>query len=269
VRRAGSHPTPDQQKDIVVRRSQLQEKVDSFQKQAAKLLNSISSDGDDFWDDAPTTEIYTGVEFDGIGEGEVEDEDSSSAGAADEHQDERRQLGNGFLESDSCVEVEHISVHLPSHLGLDWCNTNGAKNLAKAELYLREGQLNDSLHQIRIALGHKSYVFRNEVRPSRSQRLKTRAWKGVHAIEYTVQHHARVYARARQAIEQLGADKFLLDRYKVMTRQDLNIKTSVIAPHVRGQRNTSLPWFWTMDVQNDTNVGEWMEDCTCFSVHAC
>ncbi|KAH9065018.1 hypothetical protein EDB87DRAFT_1556114, partial [Lactarius vividus] len=49
-------------------------------------------------------------------------------------------------------------------------------------------------------------------------------------------------------------------RYKVLRCQDLSIKTSVIAPHVRRQWNKSLPWFWTMDVQRDANVGEWMED---------
>ncbi|KAH9026760.1 hypothetical protein EDB85DRAFT_1868785, partial [Lactarius pseudohatsudake] len=27
-----------------------------------------------------------------------------------------------------------------------------------------------------------------------------------------------------------------------------------------GQRNKSLPWFWTMDVRRDADVGEWMED---------
>jgi hypothetical protein len=81
---------------------------------------------DDFWDNALTTEKYTGVEFDSIGKGEDKDEDSSSAGAAEaanKHQNEHHQLGNSFLESDSCVNVEHISVHLLSHLGHDWCNS--------------------------------------------------------------------------------------------------------------------------------------------------
>jgi hypothetical protein len=157
-------------------------------------------------------------------------------------------------------------LHLPSNFGRRWCNTNATKDLANAELRLREGQLNDSLHHIRIALGHKSYLFRHDVRPARTQRLKTRAWAEVHAVESTVQHHARVYIRARQAMVDLGASASLLDRYKVLTRQDLSVRTSVIAPQVRGQRNKSLPWFWTMDVRRDTDVGEWIEDCTFSSV---
>jgi hypothetical protein len=267
VRRVGSLPTSNQKKDIALKRSRLQERVDTFQKQAAKFLDTVSSDGDDSWDDTSAREISVGIEFDGIGEGE-DDEAGTLAAEASEAAEEHRQtqlLGNSS--PGSCIDAEHFSLHLPSHLGRRWCNTNAAEDLTQAELRLREGQLNDSLHQIRIALGHKSYLFRNEVRPARSQRLKTRAWGDVHDVESTVQHHARVYTRARQAIVDLGADAFLLERYKVLTRQDLSVQTSVIAPHVRGQRNKSLPWFWTVDVRGDTDVGPWMEDCAYFSVY--
>jgi hypothetical protein len=160
-------------------------------------------------------------------------------------------------------------LHLPSHMGRGWCDRNASEDLAKAELRLREGQLNDSLHHIRIALGHKSYLFRNDVRPARTQRLKTRAWAEVHAVESTVQHHARVYNRARQSMLDLGADASLLDRYKVLERQDLRIDTAVIASNVRGQRNRPLPWFWSLDVRRDADVGAWMNDCRCLFAHAC
>jgi len=154
-------------------------------------------------------------------------------------------------------------LHLPSYLGRSWCNRNAAEDLAKAELCLWEGQLNDSLHHIRIALGHKSYLFRNDVRPARTQRLKTRAWAEVHAVESTVQHHAWVYNRARQSMLDLDAEAPLLDRYKALGRQDLRINTTIIAPNVHGQRNKSLPWFWSMDVRRDADVGAWMNDCRC------
>ena len=198
--------------------------------------------------------MYAGVEFDGIGEGN--DEEHASSTEAEEGQ------SFAYGSPDSCIDAEQIALHLPSHLGRNWCDNNFAEDLARAELRIREGQLNDTLHQIRIALGQKSYIFRNDVRPARTQRLKTRAWAGVHAVESSVQHHARVYMRARQAIEKLGADNILLDRYKVLKREDLTVKTSVIAPQVRGQRNKSLPWFWTMDIRRDNEFGAWMEDCT-------
>jgi hypothetical protein len=261
VRKIKSHPTPDQQRDIALKRARLQERVDAYQKQAANILQASPDSGDDSWDDTPLREKYIGIEFDGIGEGDDDDESASSA----EEDDELQVSGNHS--TDGSIDAEYIPLHLPSHLGRDWCRENDAEDLAKAELRLREGQLNDTLHHIRISLGHKSYLYRHDVRPARTQRLKTRAWAEVHAAESTVQHHARVYTRARQAMVDLGVGSTLLDRYKVLKRQDLSVETSVIAPHVRGQRNKLLPWFWTMDVRRDADVGEWMEDCTWFPAY--
>jgi hypothetical protein len=258
VRKIGSHPTPDQKKDIVLRRSQLQDKIDAFQKQAGSMLHAVSNKADDSWGDDYARETYTGAEFDGVGE---EDDDRHNSAAKEHYQTQL--LRNSS--PDGRINAEHILLHLPSQLGRSWCNMNAAEDLAKAELRLREGQLNDSLHHIRIALGHKSYLFRNNVRPARTQRLKTRTWTEVHAVESTVQHHARVYNHARKSMLDLGADVSLLDRYKVLERQDLRIDTTVIAHDVRGQRNRSLPWFWSMDVRRDADVGAWMNDCRHFS----
>ena len=259
MRKIGSRKTPDQQRDIILRRARLQDRIDAFQKQAATFLHAVSDGEDDSWEDDNTRKVYTGVEFDGIDE---EDDDDCAPSTSKHTQAQLSENGP----TNSSVDAEHISLHLPSHLGNDWCNSNSAEELAKAELSLREGQLNDSLKGIRISLGHKAYRFRNDVRPARSQRLKLLAWAEIQGAESTVQHHARVYMHARQAIVDLGATDSLLDRYKVLTRQDLKVQTSIIAPQVRGQRNKSLAWFWTMDVGGDVDIGEWMEDCKCISI---
>ena len=256
MRKIRSHPTPDQQRDITLKRARLQDRVDTFEKQAANFIHAASDGEDDSWEDTCARHADIGVEFDDIDE-ELEDDAECTPSASGHGQIQMSEIGP----TNGGVDAEHISLNLPSHWGHDWCNKNSAEDLAKAELRLRQGQLNDTLHHIRISLGHKSYLFRNDVRPARTQRLKTRAWAEVHASESTVQHHARVYMCARQAIVHLGAGPSLLDQYKVLTRKDLSVKTSRIAPHVRGQRNQSLPWFWTMDVRRDADVGEWMEDC--------
>jgi hypothetical protein len=151
------------------------------------MLHIVSDDADDSWGDDYTREIYTGAEFDGIGEGEDGDGHNSAA----EEQYQTQFLPNN--QTDHRIDAEHISLHLPSHLGHSWCNRNAAEDLANAELCLQEGQLNDSLHHIRIALGHKSYLFRNNMHPAHTQRLKTCTWAEVHAVKSTVQHHAQVY----------------------------------------------------------------------------
>ena len=133
------------------------------------MLHAVSNDADDSWGDDYAKEIYTSVEFDGIGE---EDDDDGHDLAAEEHYQMQLQRSSP---PDGHINAEQILLHLSSHLGCSWCNRNTAEDLAKAELRLWEGQLNDSLHHIRIALGHKSYLFRNNMRPARTQRLKTRA----------------------------------------------------------------------------------------------
>ena len=260
VRKTGSRRTADQQRDITLRRARLQDRIGTFQKQAANFIHAVSDgEDDDSWEDDSAREVYVGIEFDGINEEDDEDCAPSTSGHT---QAQLSEIGS----TNSSLDAEHILLHLPSHIGNGWCNSNSAEDLAKAELVLRQGQLNDSLQDIRIALGYKAYLFRNDVRPARSQSLKTRAWLEVHAAESTVQHHARVYMHARQAIVDLGASNSLLDRYKVLTRQDLKIHTSIIAPQVHGQQNKSLPWFWTMDVKKDADLGEWLEDCECISI---
>ena len=201
----GSSPTPDQQRDIALKRAQLQERIDAFQRQVANILQSAFDGGDDSWDGTLGRETYLGTEFDGIGE---EDEDNEGPSSAKEH--DQIQLFRNYP-TDGCVDVEYISLHLPSCLGQSWCNRNAAEDLVKAELHLREGQLKESLHHIQIALGHKSYLFRHDVHPARTQRLKTCAWAEVHAVESTVQHNSRVYVCARKMIIDLGARNDPLD----------------------------------------------------------
>jgi hypothetical protein len=134
VRKVGSHPMPDQQRDIAIKQAHLQERVDTFQSQAANIFQVVTEGGDDdTWDSTLVREPYIGMEFDGIGK---DDDNEDSPSAAKEHD----QTGHS--------DAETISLHLPSHLGHNWCNRNSAKDLAKAELQLREGQLNDSLHHI-------------------------------------------------------------------------------------------------------------------------
>ncbi|KAF8260378.1 hypothetical protein EI94DRAFT_1498197, partial [Lactarius quietus] len=72
--------------------------------------------------------------------------------------------------------------------------------------------------------------------------------------------HVQVYPHAWKSMVDLDAGINLLDCDKVLRHQDLCVNTSILVPHIRGQQNKLLHWFWTMDVQWDMDVGEWMED---------
>jgi hypothetical protein len=123
------------------------------------MLYAIFNDANDSWHNDNAAKIYTSAEFDSISE---EDDDGLDLAAEGHHQ--TQVLINSLPEGH--MEAEFVLLHLPSHLGHAWCNKNGAKDLAMAELHLWEGQLNDSLHHICIALGHKFYLFRSNVCPA-------------------------------------------------------------------------------------------------------
>jgi hypothetical protein len=106
------------------------------------MLHAVSNDDDNSWGDDCEREIYNGAEFDGT------DEEEDNAGhnqAAEEYYQTQLPRNSPFS---SRINAEDIPLHLPSHLGRSWCGRNAAEDLAKAELHLREGQLNDSLHHI-------------------------------------------------------------------------------------------------------------------------
>ena len=129
VRKTGSLPTPDQKRDIVLKRSRIQEKVDAFQMQAESMLHAVSNDANDTWDNENENEAYTSAEFDDVGK---EDDDGQDLAAEECYPGQLPRNNPG----DGRINAEHISLHLLLHLGHHWCNRNAAKDLAKAELHL-------------------------------------------------------------------------------------------------------------------------------------
>ena len=66
MRKTGSNPTPDQQRDIALKWARLQERIDAFKRQAANILQA-APDGEDYaWDGTLGGETYFGTEFNGI-----------------------------------------------------------------------------------------------------------------------------------------------------------------------------------------------------------
>jgi hypothetical protein len=59
----------------------------------------------------------------------------------------------------------------------------------------------------------------------------------------------------------LGAGPDLLKTYQELKTEDLTSQTTLIDPSLQGQQNKSLPWFWTIDVPEDTKTNDWMLEC--------
>ncbi|KAG1839869.1 hypothetical protein C8R48DRAFT_621358, partial [Suillus tomentosus] len=169
--------------------------------------------------------------------------------------------------SDAGIENQPSSYHpemtvipLPSNLGLDTCTAIGVDDLVKQELILRQGQANDALQNIRVHLADKAVIFRKTVRVAKSQATSTRAWAQVHSVDRAVSIQASIYSQCRKQLCKLGANDTLLRRYQALVKEQLKVSTAVADPNSRGQRDNTLPWFWSLDVAGDSESNDWLNE---------
>ena len=155
---------------------------------------------------------------------------------------------------------EDIPILLPSSFGWKWCALHNAKSLAMKEAQLCHAQANDAIHQIRLALGFKSALFRTQVRPANTQQMKTRAWNAVHNVDSTLSEHARIYSMARDAYRKLRNNSTIKAALPPLGRDDLRIATLVLGSETTGQRNTQQSWIWSFG-KVTADDGTWMDDC--------
>lgn len=158
-------------------------------------------------------------------------------------------------------EPERMSLMMPSSFGHEDITRLGLENLAHQELELRQGQANDALESLRVALGHKALLWRTKVQPANTNKKRTRAWDDIKAARRQVEKHTRSYYRARNAIINLGGDEETMLRYKVIERTDLKMSADVVDPSRLGQRNDALAWFWRMQGNNGDQYDSWMQEC--------
>lgn len=128
------------------------------------------------------------------------------------------------------------------------------------EIDLRIAQANNSLKRLREAISYKSFLYRSRVRTQKSKKPQTRAYAAIHTSDREMKSALRAYNQARWALNQLNAPKETRDRYRMIRKQDTRALTTVYDGNARGQRNTSLPWFWNIAVGEDSAGSTYMEE---------
>jgi hypothetical protein len=156
---------------------------------------------------------------------------------------------------------EQMSLCLPSSLGRQQIEDHGLETLALQEIQLRIGQANDTLAALRVELGHKALLFRAKIRYTKNTKGKTRAWKEVSKSSMEVMKHVRCYRRARKALQQLGADKEILEKFQEIKKEDLRMNGDMLEENRVGQRSDTLAWFWRLGPHSDMEGNAWMEEC--------
>jgi hypothetical protein len=233
VRRIGRRSTETQRLDIARQRDRIQGQIDEFTRSALTHLGE-GFDADDDPDDL-NIDILDDIDDDPADFTETSDAWTNSP--------------------------ELTIIPLPSNLGVEHCRRCMAEDLIPLEMSLREGQANDALHNLRIHLCNKAILFRTTVRQAKSQALKTRAWSQVTSVQQAVSLHASIYTKTRKQMIQLEPGPDQLQKYKPLLREQLKISTAIGDPNARGQRNESLAWFWSVEVDMEGPENSWNEEC--------
>lgn len=237
IRKLGRSWTKEQKLDIAKKRQKLQTRIEQFNK---KILHFIPDDID------PANFV------------DAEDGDQDMPEYLEETPEDEDNVFTEHPASRSQRHAENHILYLPSFMGEDKAEL---ETLVEAEKQLRQGQANDALHELRIALSQKSVTFRTQIRAAKTQMTKTRAWTRVNNLDAQVRQHGRIYTAARKAMLALGMEGEEMDNYKPLTRDDLKVETAVLDPSIRGQRHLHLPWFWRLDVAGDSEDNNSMEQC--------
>ncbi|KIK74155.1 hypothetical protein PAXRUDRAFT_20157 [Paxillus rubicundulus Ve08.2h10] len=122
-------------------------------------------------------------------------------------------VGQGHADSDwHDVELgDEEILPLPSNIGANQCRDHGVGHLVDDELCLQQGQANDALHNIRIDLGHWSFLYHTTVRQAKhSQQKKLRAWDAVHQVNTALNVHTVIYHQCRKVMITLSGTPVLL-----------------------------------------------------------
>lgn len=230
VRMMRAKPSYEDQLALENKRRRIQTKIDSFVAQATDFLGDVG---------LPPPSPPTPSWFD------AQDDADSVATVG--------QRGRSAGEQEALL-AEHIALPLPSAYGLRMCQGR-LFPAARIELRLREGQANDILHELRVAIAHKSFIYRTQIRknaPTTSAVTRLRSHDDAFTVQSTIGYAARVYSRCRRAMENLNAPATLLNRYQYLASTDIVASTAVIDPNSRGQRNAGLSWIWQMIPSADT-----------------
>ncbi|KAH6869445.1 hypothetical protein BKA70DRAFT_1379648 [Coprinopsis sp. MPI-PUGE-AT-0042] len=222
LRNLPKQPSPSQDLETSKRCELLQRDINAFYETAKTLFPDIDFD-ELKCDQAPLEHI----EIDG---------EEIDAGPIDDH------IDNPF--SLSQHECEDVTIPLPSSFASPLPMSMEA--IVNKELKLRVAEANDALEGVREDIGHKSFLYRSNIRLAEGKQQKTRGYAAVRNVDASMRFHINVYNHARWALGRLRADAALMSYFKPISKDDMKAITAIYKPNARGERNKKVSWIWTM-----------------------
>ena len=170
-----------------------------------------------------------------------DDEDSTDL---DSNDDEVEDWDEDPDISETPSHPELMKLPFPSLLGAKRCTELGLTQVASQEMEIRKAHAYQCLHQLKLALGLKSAMFRKRIRVADSHKAKTRARGALRKVEAGIRLQVRRYHASRNALIQLGC---VTTELQEIEKQDLKMSRDITEENRFGQRNDKLAWFWSMN----------------------
>ena len=251
--------TPEKMSSLAERRMRLQTRIDEFHQKASIYMPGIEPPSGSNDNEGDYVEGWEDVNYDS------EDDDVHLAVPGTLPVNDGAEA-NIVDEAITALLAEEQVIRLPSVFGKDVCDAR-LRPHARVEFDLRKGQANDALHNIRLHVAEKSFIYGGGVRKGSNKsnlghRGRQKAFNEVHVLESKIRHQARIYQNARKCLELLGMSAEDQRNYPQLLKSDTNASTAVVDFNARGQRNEGLSWIWrtTNTMARDS---EMMSECKC------
>ena len=127
---------------------------------------------------------------------------------------------------------------------------SGWKRVASLEQEMRVAQADEALEALRVAIGHKSFLYLENRDWATGKRERTRGYDRINAVEDNMRKHIKIYKSARWALIRLGLED-TYPQFRPLTRADTKAVTAVYNPNKRGDRNAGASWIWRRNAAVD------------------
>lgn len=135
------------------------------------------------------------------------------------------------------LPIEKQILHLPS-------NGNVTGNFHSVELTLREDQAARHLSRLRELIADKSFQYSHVIRDAPRKDVSTRARSVIKKLDREITRQCRMYTLCHSRLCILGADDRTLDKYRLLSKEDVKASTAVLDPNTPGSTNLRLSWIW-------------------------
>jgi hypothetical protein len=134
--------------------------------------------------------------------------------------------------------VEDNTIPLPSNgsiIGTAYAELERSHRITHAEYHI---------NRLRVLIAEKSFQYSHVIRVAPRKGVNTRSRAEVKKLNLQIAVHCRLYTQCRARLIKLGADPATLNRFQLLTPEDVKASTAVVNPNETGSTRLKLSWIW-------------------------